>query len=336
MRKVQAGLLALLWSLGALAWAQEVVVYPGFAEVKEPVLLPPSAWVYLAGEKLSRMAPGSLRLLGVEEKERINQGTAVLFRYQGEGPATLRYLYTGLSGEVFYTLEEGRLTLWARLRLEGGPLEARKLTLLAGEAPLLGVAEAKGIPMRAFAEAPSGESPFGLFRYPLPPGRLEPGTTEIPVLKAQVSPTRLLRYQGPFRTDRLLALERGYRFTAPFPLAPGSLEVVEEGFFLGQALLPATPEGEVAEVWLGRDLEGRLERSVSLLGQSEKEATYRVETRFKNPYPYPIALLLSETFPQPFRLDFPEATHLPQGYRLEVPLKPGEALTLVYRLTLLR
>ncbi|MFX5821145.1 hypothetical protein ABTE22_19130, partial [Acinetobacter baumannii] len=88
-------------------------------------------------------------LLGVEEKERINQGTAVLFRYQGEGPATLRYLYTGLSGEVFYTLEEGRLTLWARLRLEGGPLEARKLTLLAGEAPLLGVAEAKGIPMRA-------------------------------------------------------------------------------------------------------------------------------------------------------------------------------------------
>ncbi|WP_227647810.1 hypothetical protein, partial [Klebsiella pneumoniae] len=62
------------------------------------MLLPPSAWVYLAGEKLSRMAPGSLRLLGVEEKERINQGTAVLFRYQGEGPATLRYLYTGLSG----------------------------------------------------------------------------------------------------------------------------------------------------------------------------------------------------------------------------------------------
>ncbi|MFX6686925.1 hypothetical protein ABTH03_19690, partial [Acinetobacter baumannii] len=77
-------------------------------------------------------------------------------------------------------------------------------------------------------------------------------------------------------------------------------------------------------------------RSVNLLQQSEKEATYRVETRFKNPYPYPIALLLSETFPQPFRLDFPEATHLPQGYRLEVPLKPGEALTLVYRLTLLR
>lgn len=38
--------------------------------------------------------------------------------------------------------------------------------------------------------------------------------------------------------------------------------MVEEGFFLGQALLPATPEGEVAEVWLGRDLEGRLERTV--------------------------------------------------------------------------
>ncbi|MFN4073222.1 MAG: hypothetical protein ACK4G4_07395 [Thermus sp.] len=336
MRKLQAGLLALLWGLGILAWAQEVVVYPGFAEVKEPVVLPPSAWVYLAGERLSRIAPGSLRLLGVEERERVFQGTTVLFRYRGEGLATLRYLYTGLSGEVFYTLEEGRLTLWARLRLEGGTLEAQKLTLIAGEAPLLGMAEAKGLPMRALAEAPSGESPFGLFRYPLPPGRLEPGTTELPVLKAQVYPNRLLRHQGPFCTDRFLALERGYRFKAPFPLAPGSLEAVEEGLFLGQALLPATPEGEVAEVWLGRDLEGRLERSVSLFHQSEKEATYRVETRFKNPYPYPIVLLLSETFPQPFRLDFPEATHLPQGYRMEVSLKPEESLTLVYRLTLPR
>ncbi|WP_038055062.1 hypothetical protein [Thermus amyloliquefaciens] len=328
-------LLALsLLSLSALA--QEVVVYPGFAEVKEPVLLPPSAWVYLAGEKLSRMVPGSLRLLGVEETGRVLQGTAVLFRYRGEGPATLRYLYTGLSGEVFYTLEEERLTLWARLRLEGSPLEAKKLTLLAGEAPLPGLAEAKGVPLRALAEAPLGENPFGLFRYPLPPGRLEPGTTELPVLTAQVDPTRLLRHQGPFRTDRFLALERGYRLRAPFPLAPGSLEVVEGGLFLGQALLPATPQGEVAEVWLGRDLEGRLERQVSLLSQGEKEATYRVETRLANPYPYPIALLLSETFPQPFRLDFPEATHLPQGYRLEVALKPGEARTLVYRLTLPR
>jgi len=90
-----------LFLLGA--WAQEVVVYPGFAEVKEPVVLPPSAWVYLAGEKLARMVPGSLRLLGVEEEERLFQGTAVLFRYRGEGRAWLRYLYTGLSGEVFYT-----------------------------------------------------------------------------------------------------------------------------------------------------------------------------------------------------------------------------------------
>ncbi|WP_114313118.1 hypothetical protein [Thermus caldifontis] len=332
MRKLLA-----LFLLGLSALAQEVAVYPSFAEVKEPVILPPSAWAYLAGEKLSRMVPGSLRLLGVEETERVYQGTAVLFRYQGEGPATLRYLYTGLSGEVFYTLEGATLTLWARLRLEGGPLEARKLTLLAGEAPILGVAEAKGLPMRALAEAlPLGESPFGLFRYGLPPRRLEPGTTEIPALKAQVNPSRLLRYQGPFRTDRFLALERGYRFQAPFPLAPGTLEVVEGGFFLGQALLPPTPEGEVAEVWLGRDLEGRLERTVSLLGQSEREATYRVETRFKNPYPYPIALLLSETFPQPFRLDFPGASLLPQGYRLELALKPQETRTLTYRLTLPR
>ncbi len=227
-----------LFLLGLSALAQEVVVYPGFAEVKEPVDLPPSAWAYLAGEKLSRILPGSLRLLGVEETERVFQGSAVLFRYRGEGKAVLRYLYTGLSGEVFYTLEEGTLTAWARLRLEGEALRAERLTLLAGEV------RAKALPQvafRALEEAPG--SPFGLFRYELPPRTLSPGTTELPFLKKGVAPERLLRYQGPFRTERLLPLERGYRFRAPFPLAPGGLEVVEGGLFLGQALLPATPEG---------------------------------------------------------------------------------------------
>jgi hypothetical protein len=40
--------LALLF-LG-LAMAQEVVVYPGYAEIREPVVLPPSAWVFMGGE----------------------------------------------------------------------------------------------------------------------------------------------------------------------------------------------------------------------------------------------------------------------------------------------
>ncbi|GAA5333984.1 MULTISPECIES: DUF4139 domain-containing protein [Thermus] len=321
-----------LFLLGALA--QEVVVYPGFAEVKEPVLLPPSAWVYLAGEKLGRMVPGSLRLLGVEEEERLFQGTAVLFRYRGEGRAWLRYLYTGLSGEVFYTLEEGRLTAWARLRLEGEALPAERLVLLAGEVNLL---PAKALPeaaFRTFGEAQ--ESPFGLFRYELMPRKLLPGTTEIPFRRAEVAPTRLLRYQGPFRTEASIPLERGYRFKAPFPLAPGALEVVEEGLFLGQGRLPATLEGNQAEIWLGQDLRARLGRAVRLLAQSEKEATYLVETRLENPYPYPLTLFLAETFPKPFRLDFPGATLLPEGYRLELPLNPHEAKTLTYRLTLPR
>jgi len=320
-----------LFFLGLSALAQEVVVYPGFAEVKEPVDLPPSAWAYLAGDKLSRILPGSLRLLGVEETERVFQGSAVLFRYRGEGKAVLRYLYTGLSGEVFYTLEEGTLTAWARLRLEGEALRAERLALLAGEV------RAKALPQvafRALEEAPG--SPFGLFRYELPPRTLSPGTTELPFLKKGVAPERLLRYQGPFRTERLLPLERGYRFRAPFPLAPGGLEVVEGGLFLGQALLPATPEGEVAEVWLGQDLEARLTRKVELLAQTEKEATYRVETRLENPYAYPVALLLSETFPRPFRLDFPGAGLLPEGYRLEAALKPKESRLFTYRLTLPR
>jgi hypothetical protein len=76
-----------------------------------------------------------LRLLGVEETERVYQGGAVLFRYLGEGPATLRYLYTGLSGEVFYTLEEGRLTAWARFRLEGRPSRPKGSPSWRGKRP---------------------------------------------------------------------------------------------------------------------------------------------------------------------------------------------------------
>ncbi|GAA6761463.1 MAG: hypothetical protein WHT26_03180 [Thermus sp.] len=326
MRKALALLL-----LGLAALAQEVTVYPGFAEVKEPLTLPPSAWVYLGGERLEKTVPGSLRLLGVEEVERLYRPGAVFFRYRGEGEATLRYLYLGLRGEVFYTLEEGLLTAWARLTLEGEPLEARRLTLLAGEAPLL----EKTMAYRALAEGP-GESPFGLFRYQLPPRRILTGTTEFPFLQADLKPTRLLRYQGPFGTARVLPLERGYRFKAPFPLAPGRLEAVEEGLFLGQALLPATPEGEVAEVFLGRDLGARLLRQVEEVAQGEKERSYRVETLLENPYPYPVTLLLFEVFPQPFRLDFPGATLLPEGYRLEVAVGPKEARRLVYRLTLAR
>lgn len=317
--------------LGLIALAQEVTVYPGFAEIKEPLRLPPSAWVYLGGERLEKTVPGSLRLLGVVEEERFYRPGAVFFRYRGEGEAVLRYLYLGLRGEVFYTLEEGRLTAWARLTLEGEPLEAKRLTLLTGEAPVL----ERAVAYKALAESP-GENPFGLFRYQLPPRRLETGTTEFPFLRADLKPTRLLRYQGPFRTAGVLPLERGYRFQAPFPLAQGSLEAVEEGLFLGRALLPPTPEGEVAEVFLGRDAGARLLRRVEEVAQGEKERAYRVETVLENPYPYPVTLLLSEVFPQPFRLDFPGATLLPEGYRLEVPLRAKEARRLVYRVVLAR
>ena len=267
----------------------------------------------------------------MEETERVFQGSAVLFRYRGEGKAALRYLYTGLSGEVFYTLDGTTLTAWARLKLEGEALKAERLTLFAGEV------RAKVLPqaaLRALEEAP--ENPFGLFRYELPPRTLFPGTTELPFLRQSVEPERLLRYQGPFRTQGGLPLERGLRFLAPFPLAPGPLEVVEEGRFLGQALLPATPEGGVAEAWLGQDLRARLVREVALLSQGEKEATYRVETRLENPYPYPVRLLLAETFPPGFRLDFPGAVLLPEGYRLEAVLDPLEARSFRYRLTLPR
>jgi hypothetical protein len=98
--------------------------------------------------------------------------------------------------------------------------------------------------------------------------------------------------------------------------------VSEGGLFLGQALMPPTPKGEGAEVWLGKDLEARLTRKVEQVSETEKEAGYRVETRLANPYPYPVVLLLSEVFPRPFRLDFPGATPLPEGYALQATLKP--------------
>ena len=75
---------------------------------------------------------------------------------------------------------------------------------------------------------------------------------------------------------------------------------------------------------------------MALLSQGEKEATYRVETRLENPYPYPVRLLLAETFPPGFRLDFPGAVLLPEGYRLEAVLDTLEARSFRYRLTLPR
>jgi hypothetical protein len=324
--------LALL-ALLASALAQTVTVYPGFAEVKEPLTLPRSSWTFLAPEGLlESLIPGSLALLGVEEEARRWAPGGVVFFYKGEGKAELRYLTQAVSGAVFYVLEDSTLSAWARIssRLDLSP---KALFLVAGEVPVLPSAQPKALLERSAFSSP--EEGFGVRRYTLPPFPLKPGTTELRFAKKEVALERVLSYEGGFSTREILPLVRGYRFPAPFPLAPGAAEVREKGVFLGQGRLPLAGEGEEVRFDLGPDLEARALRTLRLLFQDEKEATFEVETRFKNPYPYPVLLRVQEVFPRPFRLEG-EVQLLPEGYRLERRLLAGEEVFWRYRVRLPR
>ncbi len=319
------------------AWAQAVVtLYMGFAEVRLPLELPQNG-VY-ALPLPEGLVPGSLGLTGVEEEGRFYMGNGVTLRYKGGGRAWLRYLTQGVRSQVFYVLEEGRLTAWARVEGSLGlppGMGLQALHLVAGEVELEGtpLARAKALAPEA-AEAPTLAP--GVFRYTLPPILPQAPATEIAFAQAQVEPTRFLRYQGPFSQAALLPLERGYGFQAPFPLAPGPIWVWDQSLFLGRTGLPLTPKGGEVRLFLGQDLEAQGRRSVKLLELREKEAVYQVETLFQNPYPHPVELLLEETFPRPFGLDLPGAEVLPGGYRLARRLAPGEAWSLVYRVLLPR
>lgn len=321
----------------ALAWAQAVVtLYPSFAEVRIPLDLPPAPYLLPLPEGL---IPGSLELLGVEEEARFYTPNGVAFRYKGQGRAQLRYLTQGVRARVYYTLAEGRLTAWARV--EGGlslppGVGLGSLGLVAGEVRLEG--EAPTAVFKALDREAGPALAPGVFRYTLPPILPQAPATEIAFARAGVALTRFLRYQGPFATAPLLPLERGYGFRAPFPLAPGPVSVLDQGLFLGQAGLPLTPKDGEVRFFLGQDLEAQASRSVNRLETREKEALYQVQTRFQNPYPHPVELLLEEAFPTPFRLEGlpPGAELLPQGYRLRRSLAPGEAWTLVYRVALPR
>ncbi|MER3537066.1 MAG: hypothetical protein C4301_06145 [Thermus sp.] len=320
--------LALLVPLGL---AQTVTVYPGFAEVKEPVTLPEPPWTFLAPEGLlESLLPGSLRLLGVEEEARRFAPGGVVFYYRKGGRAELRYLTQAVSGSLFYTLEDTLLTAWARIssRLDLSP---KTLFLVAGEVPLAPSFQPKAL-MERGGPPPSGEG-FGVHRYPLPALPLKPGTTEIRFAQKAVVLERILSYEGGFSTQETLPLTRGYRFSAPFPLAPGSVEVTEKGTFLGQGRLPLSGEGGEVRFVLGQDLEARALRTLRLLEQTEKGATFQVETRIQNPYPYPVLLRVQEVFPRPFRLEG-EVQTLPEGYRLERLLAPKEEFRWGYRVSL--
>ncbi len=120
--------------------AQEATVYRGFAELRQPLNLPPAEWVWEPSEALFQsLVPGSLRMLGVTERSRQIEppaqpnllaayvGKEVQFYWEGEWrKATLvsaernLYLYegrylVGLPGTVAYPDPSGFNTTGPRV-----------------------------------------------------------------------------------------------------------------------------------------------------------------------------------------------------------------------------
>ncbi len=137
-------MLKLLWMGATLllgdVLAQEATVYRGFAELRQPLNLPPAEWVWEPSEALFQsLVPGSLRMLGVTERSRQIEPTAqpnllaayvgkeVQFYWEGEWrKATLvsaernLYLYegrylVGLPGTVAYPDPSGFNTTGPRV-----------------------------------------------------------------------------------------------------------------------------------------------------------------------------------------------------------------------------
>ncbi|MER3489306.1 MAG: hypothetical protein C4328_05305 [Meiothermus sp.] len=260
----------------------------------------------------------------------------VIFRYQGQGPATLGYLTRGLSWGLRYTLEGNGLTGWASLQNGlGTPQRFRQVELVAGAVPLLegGLAVPKARSMAAdagFGVEFAGEA-GGAFRYRLPGEvTLEPGLTELPFIRTQVQPTYTWAYAGGFSAASEIRFQRGYRFTAPENLAAGIVSIRDGGVFVGQAGLSDTAKGNPVRLPLGPDPDGQAERRLEQLGQN----SFRVTTVVKNPKTYPLEVEISEFFPRPFTLEGPGLERTPEGYRVRFNLAPGQSRTLVYTVTL--
>lgn len=270
----------------------------------------------------------------------------VIFRYQGQGPATLGYLSRGLSWGLRYTLESNALTGWASLQNSlGTPQRFRQVELVAGAAPLLegGIAVPKAVPAPApearsmaadegFGAEFAGEA-GGTFRYRLPGEvNLEPGLTELPFIRTQVQPTYTWTYAGGFSTGSEIRFQRGYRFNAPENLAAGIVSIRDQGVFVGQAALTDTAKGNPVRLSLGPDPDGQAERKIEQLAQN----SFRVTTTVKNSKTYPLDVEISEFFPRPFTLEGQGLEKTPEGYRVRFNLNPGQSRTLVYTVTLPR
>ncbi|WP_457632295.1 hypothetical protein [Oceanithermus desulfurans] len=343
-------LLAVL-GLGFAA-AQQAFVYTDFAEVHEPVELPGGSWTWFPDEALAgSLVDGTVRLLGVEETRRLWRGGAVTFFYRGAGSAQLAYLTRNLGYSLYYDLDvdRGRLVGWSKIdnRMERA-LKLERLTFVAGEVPLRagqapvmeGKLMARGLAADVAAEAPApvyAGSGGGVFRYVLDrPPTLEPGVNELPFLKTDVKPVYTWRFQGSFAQVSKLSFVRGYTLTAPAELAGGLVNVRVDGVLVGQAFLRDAARGSRVQVWLGADPEGKATRNIEVLKDERKEKAYRVRTVLKNPRNEPVRIELVEFFSaRQIALKLPSgAERTPQGYRLELVLKPGETRTFDYTVTL--
>lgn len=344
---------ALALGLG-LALSQQAFVYTGFAEVHETVKLPGGSWTWFPDEALAgSLVDGTVRLLGVEETRRVWRGGAVTFYYRGSGTARLAYITRNLAYRLYYDLDvdAGRFTGWSQVdNALGRALRLERLTFIAGEVPLRSGAApvmerkaARSIAMEDAMASVAAPAPVyagsggGVYRYVLAdPPQLEVGRNELPFLRAAVQPVYTWRYRGGFARGERLAFERGYTFKAPAALAAGLVNVRADGILLGQAAMQDAAKGARVQLWLGADPEGKAQRRIEVLKDERKEKAYRVSTVLKNPRSVPVRVEIDERFNArevALRLP-PGAQRTPQGYRLELMLKPGETRTLGYTVTL--
>jgi len=355
MTKHKVKLLAVfaLLTLGAGAWAAKGYLYPGFAEIHDDVLLPPSNWTWFPDDTLSSsLVDGTVRLLGVEELRRVWRKGAITFYYNGSGSAQLAYLTRGLGYGLYYNLDvdSGKLVGWARVsnRLQK-PLRFDELTFIAGEVPLrAGNAPVMAKSARAYdvmeaaapAAAPLPEysgSGGGVFRYVLKdPPAFEPGTTEIPFLRASSSPVYTWSYAGGFVRGNKVLFNRGYTFEAPAALAGGLVNIRDRGVLLGQTYMNEQAKGSKVQLWLGSDPEGKAERQVTVLKDERKEKAYRVTTTVSNPRDTPVRVEINEGFSaREVSISLPpDARRTPGGYSIEFLLAPGAKRSFSYTVTL--
>lgn len=271
---------------------------------------------------------------------------SVKFAYEGSGNGTISYLTRGISWNLRYTLDDGKLRGWATLSNDiGKTVNLGKTELVAGSVPLMeggfnipspapeaaedAMAMSAPVAKRFVGASYAGEA-GGLYRYSLPENvSLEPGLTDLPFIEAEVKPVFTWKYQSYFNTAKTLQFQRGYRFVAPENLAGGIVNIRDQGFFVGQAGVSDTAKGEDVEVSLGVDPAGIAKRTVEGILKNK----FKVTTDLTNPKTYAVEVEMMESMPQPFVLEMDGVEKLPEGYRNMFVLAPGQTKTIVYTVT---